>query len=86
MSELLGEQAPWDLEKHLAGCLAGYQTDGTYGAAVFFALEALWGIAHDVIIRADAGEFSPDQRDPQWVVSPKANFTLPWIWTNAAAR
>jgi hypothetical protein len=27
MDELAGEQTPFDLEKHLSGCLAGYQTD-----------------------------------------------------------
>jgi hypothetical protein len=27
MDELAGEQTPWDLDKHLSGCLAGYQTD-----------------------------------------------------------
>ena len=44
MDELAGEQTPWDLDKHLSGCLAGYQTDQSYGAAVYFALEALSGI------------------------------------------
>jgi hypothetical protein len=83
MSELVGEQVPWHLEKHLAGCLAGYQTDGTYGAAVFFALEALWGIAHDVRVRADAGEFNPDQLDPDWIISPKESVPVPWIWIRA---
>jgi hypothetical protein len=83
MNELVGEQASWDLEKHLAGCLAGYQTDPSYGAAVFFALEALWGIARDVAVRADAGEFNPDQRDPDWIISPKASVPVPWIWIRA---
>src|ERR1700724_869555 len=45
MDELAGEQTPWDLDKHLSGCLAGYQTDRSYGAAVYFALEALSGFA-----------------------------------------
>jgi hypothetical protein len=48
MDELAGEQTPWDLDKHLSGCLAGYQTDQSYGAAVYFALEALSGIAHQL--------------------------------------
>jgi ribulose kinase len=56
MDELAGEQTPWDLDKHLSGCLVGYQTDQSYGAAVHFALEALSGIAHDVAVRANAGK------------------------------
>ena len=31
MDEFLGEQTPWDLDKHLSGCLGGYQTDHSYG-------------------------------------------------------
>jgi hypothetical protein len=31
MDELVGDHAPWDLDKHLSGCLAGYQTDPSYG-------------------------------------------------------
>jgi hypothetical protein len=58
MDELAGEQTPWDLEKHLSGCLAGYQTDPRYGAAVYFALEALWGIACDVEFRANSGNLT----------------------------
>jgi len=83
MHELVGEQASWDLKKHLAGCLAGFQTDSSYGAAVFFALEALSGIARDVAIRADAGKLNPDQRDPGWIISPKECVPVPWIWIRA---
>ena len=42
------EQDTWNLQEHLNGCLAGYQTNPSYGAAVYFALEALWGIAKDI--------------------------------------
>jgi hypothetical protein len=63
MDELVGDHAPWDLDKHLSGCLAGYQTDPSYGAAVYFALEVLSGIARDVAIRADSGAFGPNQLD-----------------------
>ena len=59
MDEFAGERIPWDLDEHLNGCLAGYQTAPSYGAAVFFALEALWGIARDVGIRAEAGTLDP---------------------------
>jgi hypothetical protein len=34
MEELVGERIPWDLDKHLNGCLAGYQTAPSYGTAV----------------------------------------------------
>ena len=46
MDELPAERIPWDLNDHLNGCLAGYQTTPSYGAAVFFALEALWHRCH----------------------------------------
>jgi hypothetical protein len=32
---VVGDHAPWDLDKHLSGCLRGYQTDPSYGAAVY---------------------------------------------------
>ena len=80
MDEFANERMPWDLDEHLYGCLAGYQTAPSYGAAVFFALEALSGIARDVDIRARAGEFDPDQLDKDWIVSPRTAFGVPWIW------
>jgi hypothetical protein len=83
MNEFAGERIPWDLEEHLKGCLAGYQTAPSYGAAVFFALEALWGIARDVGVRTKAGEFDPDQLDKDWIVSPRTNLEVPWIWIRA---
>jgi hypothetical protein len=53
MQDLTAEnQDSWDLEQHLNGCLVGYQTDPRYGNAVYFGLEALWGIARDVEVRA----------------------------------
>ena len=55
MDELAAEQGPWNLEEHLNGCLAGYQTDASYAAAVYFALEALSGIAKDIGVRAKSG-------------------------------
>ena len=83
MDELAGEQTPWDLDKHLSGCLAGYQTDQSYGAAVHFALEALSGIAHDVAVRANAGKLDADQLDTDWIISPDTNLPVPWIWIRA---
>ncbi len=83
MHELVGEQTPWDLDKHLSGCLGGYQTDPSYGAAVYFALEALSGIAHDVALRARAGKLDPNQLDADWIISPKTSLPVPWIWIRA---
>jgi len=82
IDELAGNQ-PWDLDKHLSGCLAGYQTDPSYGAAVFFALEALSGITRDVAVRADAGAFDPNQLDADWIISPNTKLPVPWIWIRA---
>jgi hypothetical protein len=83
MEELVGEQTPWDLDKHLSGCLGGYQTDHSYGAAIYFALEALWGIAHDVAVRANAGTLDSGQLDADWIISPNTNLPVPWIWIRA---
>lgn len=85
IDELTEERIPWDLDEHLNGCLAGYQTAPSYGTAVFFALEALWGIARDVGIRAKAGKFDPDHLDKDWIVSPRTNFEVPWIWIRSVA-
>jgi hypothetical protein len=82
MDELTGE-APWDLDKHLNGCLAGYQTDPSYGAAVFFALEALSGVARDVTVRASTGTLDPNQLDADWIISPNTKLPVPWIWIRA---
>jgi hypothetical protein len=75
MDELVGDHAPWDLDKHLSGCLRGYQTDPSYGAAVYFALEALWGIAREVAVRANAGKVDPDQLDADWIICPNTGWT-----------
>jgi len=82
MDELADGQ-PWDLEKHLTGCLAGYQTNPSYGTAVYFALEALSGIAHDVAVRASADVFDPSQRDADRIISPNAKLPVPWMWIRA---
>ena len=76
MDELADGQ-PWDLDKHLSGCLGGYQTDPNYGTAVFFALEVLSGIAHDVAVRASTEAFDPSQRDTDWIISPNTKLPVP---------
>jgi hypothetical protein len=85
MDEFAGKQTPWDLEKHLNGCLAGYQADPSYGAAVFFALEALWGISHDGELLARNGKLTPEQLDADWIIAPKTNLPVPWIWIHSLA-
>jgi hypothetical protein len=85
MDEFADDRIPWDLGEHLRGCLAGYQAAPSYGAAVYFSFEALWGIAHDVGIQARAGEFDPSQLDKDWILSPRANLEVPWIWIRSLA-
>ena len=80
MDEFAEHRVPWNLDEHLHGCLAGYQAASSYGAAVFFALEALWGIARDVQIRAGAGTLDPAQLDKDWILAPKIDVGVPWIW------
>ncbi len=86
MDELGEEQTPWDLDKHLKGCLAGYQTAPSYGAAVYFALEVLWGIAHDGEVRAATEKLDPDQLDPKWTIAPTTNLPVQWLWIRALAE
>jgi len=85
MDEFAEERFPWDLEEHLNGCLAGYQAAPNYGAAVYFALEALWGIAHDVGIQAKAGKLDSCQVDEDWLLAPKTNLEVPWMWIRSLA-
>jgi hypothetical protein len=85
MDEFTAERMPWDLNEHLNGCLAGYQIIQSYGAAVFFALEVLWGISHDVDIKVESGKLDPNQLDKDGIVSPTANFEVPWIWIRSLA-
>ena len=79
MYELATKQDSWDLDKQLNGCLAGYQTDPSYGAAVYFGLEALWGIARDVAVRANT--LDPDQADAEWIIDP----CLGPVWSSRSA-
>ncbi len=77
----------WSLEEHLKGCVVGYQSNASYGTAVYFALEALWGIAQDVEAQARTGALADDLIDPDWTISPTKTLGVPWMWicTLAAA-
>jgi hypothetical protein len=70
----------------LAGCLAGYQAATSYGSAVYFALEAIWGIARDIEIQSESGQLDPSQIDPDWIISPLANRPVPWLWIRSLAQ
>src|SRR5262245_55715445 len=83
MDELATEQDSWDLDEHLNGCLAGYQAEPSYGAAVYFGLEALWGIARDVGVRAKTGRLDQHQIDSEWTIKPQTKMPVPWIWVRA---
>ena len=83
MDELTEKQDTWDLEQHLNGCLAGYQADPSSGAAVYFALEALWGIANDIGVRAKSGKLDQSEVDPEWIIDPKSRLPVSWIWIRA---
>src|SRR5262245_34374236 len=80
MGELAAEQGSSGLQVHLKGCLAGCQPGTSYGAAVYFALEAIWGIAQEGRERAMAGTLNPDQMHPEWILHPKTMVPVPWIW------
>jgi hypothetical protein len=83
MDELAVEGGPWDLAQHLNGCLAGYQADPSFGTAVYFALEALWGIANDVGVGAQSGTLGQDELDSEWIIAPKTRLPVPWMWIRA---
>ena len=57
--------------------------DPSYGVAVYFALEALSGIARDAMVRANTGKLDPDQLDPDWIIAPTTPLDVPWIWISA---
>jgi hypothetical protein len=83
LDELGADRDTWDLEQHLNGCLAGYQANSSYGTAVYFALEALWGISNDVGVHAKSGRLDQYQPDPEWIIDPKTTLPVPWMWIRA---
>jgi len=85
IDELGGDQNLWDLDKHLTGCLTGYQADPKFGTLVYFALEALWGIKREFEMRAKAGKFDLEQLDEVWIIAPTTSVPVPWIWIVALA-
>ena len=81
-----GEEAfPWNLQEHLKGCVAAYQIKPSYSAAVYFALEAIWGIARDVDIRVKTGTLPQEEVNEDWQIPPLKTVPVPWIWIRALA-
>src|SRR5215211_7274813 len=76
----LAVQGSAGLREHLNGCLAAYQIEPSYGAAVYFALEAIWAIAQEGRERAKAGTLPPDQMDADWTLHPLTRVPVPWMW------
>ena len=64
--EELARDIPWDLNKHLQGCLHAYQQNPEYGKAVFFALEVITGIGQDVLRKIERDGISQELQDPEW--------------------
>jgi hypothetical protein len=81
-----GEDAfPWNLDEHLNGCVAAYQNQPSYAAAVYFALEAIWGIARDVDVRAKMGTLSKEELNEDWLLPPLQTVPIPWMWIRVLA-
>src|SRR5205814_2258068 len=57
----------------------------SYGAAVYFALEAVSGIARDVSVRAKTGKLDRGELDNDWIIKPRTGVPVPWIWIRALA-
>ncbi len=81
--EELARDIPWDLNKHLQGCLHAYQQKPEYGRAVFFALEAITGIGQDVLRKIERDGIAQELQDPEWGLSPMAPVSVPWMWVRA---
>lgn len=73
------------LAKHLEGCLKGYEESGGSGAAVYFALEALWGISIHWQAREDSDDLEESQRESDGSLDGEAEIPVPWIWVAALA-
>ena len=64
LHELGPKDIPWDVDKHLAGCLNAYQAvPGSYGRAVFFAFEAIAGIGREGMRKAHSNELPKELKD-----------------------
>jgi hypothetical protein len=79
MAEADSDALAWDLEKHLNGCVAGYQADPAFSSAAYFAFEAIWGIILDVESRAPS-------KGPGWATDPRTKVPVDFIWLRALAE
>ena len=80
LRELGAKDKPWDVDKHLAGCLNAYNQNPSYGTAVYFALEAISGIGCEGMWRANSKELPQELKDPEWGLAPTQGIPVPWLW------
>jgi len=74
------------LERHLVGCLAGYNQNPNFGSAVHFGLEAIWGIGVHYQHLAAEGKIPETDRDAEiWLKSDRI-VGVPWLWVLALTR
>ncbi len=94
LEELGIEDSAAALDQHLAGCLGMYQVAGSgryqelprYGTAVYFALEAIWGISRYNRNLAESGKIPEADFDPDWGIKPTQLINVPWIWVCVLAE
>jgi hypothetical protein len=80
LHELGAKDIPWDVDKHLAGCLNAYNQYSSYGTAVYFALEAIAGIGREGMQMAESKELPQELKDPEWGLAPTQGIPVPWLW------
>ncbi len=81
LHELGAKDIPWDVDKHLAGCLNAYQEDpSNYGRAVYFAFEAIAGIGREGMRKANSNELPNELEDRDWGLAPTQCVAVPWLW------
>jgi hypothetical protein len=90
LERLGARDRPGSIEQHLKGCLAAYRhfqgQKGNYGAAVHFALEAIWGIGRYHRNLAAEGTIPERERDADFGLNPTHMVDVPWIWIFALSE
>src|SRR5262245_19114879 len=90
LDELGVKDTPRSIDAHLGGCLAGYRFqekhERRFGVAVYFALEAVWGIGRHHRHQATIGQVPESDRDAAWGLPPMSKVEVPWIWVCALAE
>ena len=83
--ELGGNETHWDLAEHLHACIVASQKDPTFARAVYFAFEVLWGIAHDIELKAIRNQLDPKHVNAEWLLDPREALPVEWIWIRTLA-